>query len=204
MRREFHVRFCEGLGVRSPRATRLVMVFEQGSDARRVQAVLAKRFGRFGLKFHPDKTRLVDYRRPSRDGGPGPGSFDFLGFTHYWGTSRKGRATPLRKTSKKRLSRALKALGAWMKRARHWPIDVQAWYLAAKLRGHFQYFGLRGNSRAISAFRHEALRRWHRWLSRRSQRGQLTWEAFNQLLRNHPLPPARLPPRPKQLTLANL
>jgi len=179
-----------------------VVVFELESDARRVQAVLSKRFGRFGLTLHPDKTRLVYFRRPPK-GGARPGSFDFLGFTHYWGKSRKGVLTPLRKTSSKRLSRSLKAIGAWMKRARHWPVEWQHEQLAAKLRGHFQYFGLTGNSRAINAFRNEVTRRWHRWLGRRSQRGQ-TWARFQALLRRYPLPPARLPPRPRQLSLANL
>ena len=126
--------------------------------------------------------------------------------THYWGKSRKGLATPLRKTSGKRLSRALKAIGMWMKRARHWPLELQHDRLAAKLRGHFNYFGLPGNSRAIGAFRHEVVRRWHHWLARRSQRGQ-TWAKFNALnalLNRYPLPPARLTPRPRQLALANL
>ena len=180
-----------------------VMVFELESDARRVHGVLPERFGRFGLTLHPDKTRLVDYRRPSPRGERRPGTFDFLGFKHYWGTSRKGLATPMRKTSGKRLSRALKTIGTWMKRARHWPLELQHDRLAAKLRGHFNYFGLPGNSRAIGAFRHEVVRRWHHWLARRSQRGQ-TWAKFNALLNRYPLPPARLTPRPRQLALANL
>jgi RNA-directed DNA polymerase len=88
MGREFHVRFREGLGVKCPRATRLVIGFSEETDARRVLEVLPKRFGKYGLTLHPDKTRLVPFVRPTQRPRPGdraqqrPGTFDFLGFTH--------------------------------------------------------------------------------------------------------------------------
>ena len=183
----------------------LVMVFSDKSDALRVQEVLPKRVERFGLSLHPEKTRLVDFRRPfNRDDDPKPGSFDFLGFTHFWGRSRKGLWTLKRQTAKGRFSRALRALNQWMKRARHVPLAKQVKTLGQKLRGHFNYYGVRGNSGALNRFHYEARRLWKKWLGRRSQRAHMTWEKFNRLLRRYPLPAARLPPQGWQLRLANL
>lgn len=183
-----------------------VLVFSEHVDALRVQAVLSKRFGRFGLSLHPEKTRLVPFERPRRGptrGGPGPGSFNFLGFTHFWGRSRKGNWIPKRKTAKDRFSAALKRLNQWMRGARHLPVAMQAVIFGRKLRGHFEYYGIRGNSKAISTFAYEARCLWRKWLARRSQRAYLTWEAFNRLLHRYPLPPARLRPWGQQTRLAN-
>jgi group II intron reverse transcriptase/maturase len=181
-----------------------VMVFEDHSDALRVQKVLPERFSRFGLTLHPTKTRLVPFRA-SQDGRdePPPGSFDFLGFTHYWGRSRWGRDLPMRKTASSRFSRALRALKVWMRRARHLPVAAQAATLSQKLRGHFGYYGIAGNSRAINRFAHAARVLWRKWLRRRSQRTKLDWEAFNRLLARYPLPPARLRNHAAQTRLAN-
>jgi len=182
----------------------LVMVFSDRTDALGVQLALPKRVERFGLSLHPEKTRLVPFRRPRRDGGgPEPGSFDFLGFTHYWGRSRKGRAVLKRKTAKGRFGRALKSLNRWMKRSRHDLLTKQAEMLGRKLAGHFNYYGIRGNSQAIGRFAYEARRLWKKWLGRRSQRARMTWDKFNRLLKRYPLPPARLRPG-RQLRLANL
>ena len=178
-----------------------VMVFSSREDALRVQAVLPKRVARFGLTLHPEKTRLIDYRRPGGGDGGHPGSFDFLGFTHHWGRTRTGASAPMRKTSKSRFSRALRALNVWMARVRHRTVAEQVEILRSKLRGHFRYYGLRGNSDAIRRFRYEAVRLWKKWLSRRSQRARLNWDAFARLMRRHPLPPARLNPRGRQLLL---
>lgn len=170
------------------------MVFQRKEDAERVFAVLEKRFARFGLTLHPDKTRLVRFQPPTKDAGR-PESFDFLGFTHYLARSRSGRWTPHRKTSRKRVSRSLRALNVWLRTARHFPIADQARQLGAKLQGHINYYGLRGNSRAVSRFHDAAQRLWWKWLGRRSQKSRLTWETFNRLLAHYPLPPPRLPPR---------
>ena len=173
-----------------------VVVFEDHGDALRVQEVLPKRFARFGLTLHPTKTRLVPFRMSTPGSGePPPGSFDFLGFTHYWGRSRWGKDVILRKTASSRFSRSLKALNRWMRRARHLPVAVQAATLGQKLRGHFGYYGIAGNSRAINRFAHAARVLWRKWLRRRSQRTKLDWDAFNRLLARYPLPPARLRPR---------
>ena len=172
-----------------------VVVFSDHDDALRVQEVLPKRFARFGLTLHPTKTRLVSFRVAgggSSDEPPTPGSFDFLGFTHYWGRSRSGWPSIMRKTSSSRFSRGLKALNLWMRGARHLPVAAQAATLAKKLRGHFGYYGIRGNSRGINRYALAARVLWHKWLNRRSQRRSLAWDAFNRLLERYPLPPARL------------
>lgn len=181
-----------------------VMVFSDRRDAERVRAVLPKRMQRFGLTVHPEKTRLVRFESPSAKGNGGkPGSFDFLGFTHYWGRSRKGEWAIKRKTAKGRFSRALRSINVWLRFVRHWPVDEQAAALGQKLRGHFNYYGLYGNSRAISNFHYEVICLWRKWLSRRSQKGWLTWGKFSRLLARNPLPPPRLKPGWRQLRLAN-
>ena len=167
-----------------------VMGFEWEDDARRVMAVLPKRFGKYGLTLHPTKTRLIPFSRP-RKGGPGapsPGTFDFLGFTHYWAKSRRGNWAIKRKTAKGRFSRGLRRIAEWCRGHRHRPIKEQHRTLTWKLRGHFSYFGITGNSRALRRFRHKAERIWQKWLARRSQRG-MTWERFYALLGRYPLPP---------------
>jgi group II intron reverse transcriptase/maturase len=129
-----------------------VMVFSREDDARRVLNVLPERFGKYGLTLHPDKTRLVEFQRPDRrppadGGGSGrPGTFDLLGFTHFWGLSRKGKWVVMRKTAKDRLSRALTRVNEWCRRNRHRPVGEQWRALSQKLRGHFGYFGIIGNS----------------------------------------------------------
>jgi len=170
-----------------------VVVLADHADALRVQEVLPKRFSRFGLTLHPTKTRLVPFRM-NKEGSdePPPGSFDFLGFTHYWGRSRWGTPAIMRKTAASRFTRSMKAVNQWMRGARHLPVAAQAKTLAQKLRGHFGYYGITGNSSAIVRFAFEAKRLWRKWLSRRSQRAYMTLEAFSRLLGRYPLPPARL------------
>ncbi len=145
------------------------------------------------MTLHPTKTRLVPFRM-NKEGSdePPPGSFDFLGFTHYWGRSRWGTPAIMRKTASSRFTRSMKAVNQWMRGARHLPVAAQAKMLAQKLRGHFGYYGITGNSSAIVRFAFEAKRLWRKWLSRRSQRAYMTLEAFGRLLGRYPLPPARL------------
>lgn len=182
-----------------------VMVFERRVDAERVQAVLSKRMAKFGLTVHPEKTRLLWFGRP---GGPGggrnPESFDFLGFTHFWTRTRRGRWKFRRKTAKSRFGRSLKAINQWLRSVRHLPVAIQAKQLGLKLQGHFAYYGVSGNADSINRFHYEARCLWRKWLSRRSQRAWLTWAKFNRLLAHHPLPRARLKPGERQLRLANL
>jgi len=168
-----------------------VMVFSNEEDARRVWKVLAKRFEKYGLLLHPEKTRLLGFERPSPR-GPRPETFDFLGFTHYWGRSRRGNPVVLRKTARDRFTRALRTIAQWCRRQRHLPLVEQHRALVRKLRGHYAYYGITGNQLALSRFRYETRRVWRKWLNRRSQRARMTWERFARLSARYPLPPPRV------------
>lgn len=175
----------------------LVIGCRTEGDARTVLDVLPKRFGKYGLALHPEKTRLVRFLPPRReDDGRGDagqsGSFDFLGFTHYWGRSLKGSWVVKRKTAGTRFSRALKAIGAWMRAHRHDAVAEQHESLGRKLRGHYAYYGITGNGNALARFLFHVRRGWLKWLGRRSQRGRLNWEQYTRLLARYPLPPARV------------
>jgi group II intron reverse transcriptase/maturase len=180
-----------------------VMIFAEESDARRVLDVLPRRFGKYGLTLHPQKTRLVPFKRPQQGPGAGarqasrPGTFDFLGFTHHWGVSRKGTWAVQRKTAKDRFSRALRAVSRWCRVHRHLPISTQWEKLGLKLRGHYAYYGIPGNARCLGRFRHFAERVWQKWLSRRSHRARIPWDRFASLQARYPLPAIRIlrPPR---------
>ena len=167
-----------------------VMGFERKEDAERVLAMLHQRMADYGLLLHPDKTRLIDFRRPSRRqlGGKGQSTFDFLGFTVYWRRARGGYWAIAMKTRKARLQRALTAIEEFCRRHRHDPIKLQHAALTIRLEGHFNYFGVNGNSRSMAELVLFAERHWHKWLNRRSQRRRLNWTRFKDLLKVFPLP----------------
>jgi group II intron reverse transcriptase/maturase len=175
-----------------------VLGFEHEEDARRVMAVLAKRFGRYGLTLHPEKTRLVEFRSPERrralkdDGAHTNRCFDMLGFTHFWARSRKGRWVVKRKTAKSRFSRAVKRMAQWCREHRHLPVAEQHEAINRKLRGHYAYYGVTGNARALQRFLRSTERVWRKWLQRRNHRAHMMWPRFQQLLRRHPLLPVRV------------
>jgi len=171
-----------------------VIVFKQEEDARRVMDVLPKRMGKFGLTLHPDKTRLLDMRRPGNSGrgDEKPDSFELLGFTHHWGLARSGKWVIKRRTSASRFTRALKRVAEWCRWNRHHPILEQQRVLAAKLRGHNGYYGITGNYPALERFWYEVIRRWHKWLNRRSQRKSVNWSRMLQVLGRYPLPRPRI------------
>lgn len=167
-----------------------VITFEHQDDAKRVMGVLDKRMGRFGLTLHPDKTRLLPFRRPpaGQASGKGPATFDFLGFTLYWRRTRSGRWGMTCKTRQARLRRAIQNVADWCRRHRHLPVKVQHAALTRRIQGHFNYFGVNGNSRSLSLLVEEARRAWYKWLRRRSQQAHLNWEKFGALLKRLPLP----------------
>jgi RNA-directed DNA polymerase len=173
-----------------------VMAFDNIVDAKRVLAVLGKRLGRFGLTLHPDKTRLVDFRprktestrHPDTDGT----NFDFLGLTHVWGRSRRGKDMVLQVTAKGRFARALAAVSDWCRNHRHRSIRDQHSHLSSMLRGHFAYYGVGGNGRRVRWFAHQVVRIWQKWLSRRDRQSVVRWTRLNEILKRHPLPPARI------------
>lgn len=171
-----------------------VIAFQLEADARRVMDVLPKRFGKYGLTLHPDKTRLVKFTRPGRDGpgARGPGSFDLLGLTHHWGRSRRGTSVIVRRTMRSRLTRALQKIRAWCRCNRHLSIAEQCAAIGAKMRGHFGYYGITGNFAALQRFALEVEKAWFKWLCRRSQRAAMTWERYRKLLAYHQLPRPRI------------
>jgi RNA-directed DNA polymerase len=178
-----------------------VMGFACEEDARRVLEVLPKRFGKYGLTIHPDKTRLVPFVRPTRrptlagcQSAPPPESFDFLGFTHYRSRSKEGNWVVKRKTASSRFQRAVRKIADWCRLNRHRPIGDPYRALWYKLRGHFTYYGIIGNLPALQRFRYEVLRLWRKWLSRRHRDGQWTWARFNERLRFLRLPVPRAAP----------
>ena len=157
--------------------------------------VLPKRFGKYGLTIHPDKTRLVPFRKPSGDREPPasagtarPGTFDFLGFTHFWARSRKGNWILKRKTAASRFTRAVRTISQWCRFHRHDPIAEQHTTLCQKLRGHAAYYGITGNSPALNRLRYEVLNVWRKWLLRRRRAWCASWDWFRQLLARYPLP----------------
>jgi RNA-directed DNA polymerase len=186
------VRYCDDF----------VMGFERRDDAERVDRLLGARLAEYGLELHPEKTRLVDFRRPppSQKHGKGPGTFDFLGFTHYWRRSRRGNWHMAVKTRRARLARAIRSLYDWCRRHRHESVPAQHAALKRKLTGHFNYFGVRGNAPCIGRVAFHARRAWYKWLRRRSQRSRLNWQRFNGLLRDYPL---SAPPVSKTLWARN-
>jgi len=181
----------------------LVMGFACEEDARRVLAVLPKRLGKYGLTLHPEKTRLVPFGRPDRrpaesgsEAGSPPGSFDFLGFTHFWSRSRQGNWVVKKKTAGSRLHRAIKKIAEWCRRNRHLSVGEQFQALSRKLWGHYQYYGVIGNARSLYRFRYEVMCLWRKWLLRRKRRGQQAWAWFLGLLRVFvlPIPESWVPP----------
>jgi len=168
-----------------------VIAFAEEKDARRVEEVLPKRLARFGLQLHPEKTRLVRFQAPRGKERPspsdGPGSFTFLGFTHFWGKSRKGNWVVKRKTAASRFTRSLSRVREWCRRWRHEPVPWQQRQLSRGLRGHYAYYGITGNYQALSNFHRQVTREWRKWLHRRSQKAKMTWERFNRLFVNYPL-----------------
>jgi group II intron reverse transcriptase/maturase len=166
-----------------------VIGFERLDDAERVNDVLGKRLGQYGLELHPDKSRLLDFRRPPpKQLGKGPGTFDLLGFTFLWKRSRRGRWYVETKTRVSSLRRAKTALNRWCRRHRHWTVKEQHTALVRRIQGHFNYFGVQGNTRSLNLLVFAVGGIWFKWLNRRSQRSTLTWQRFNDMLSEYPLP----------------
>ncbi|MCA1682201.1 MAG: group II intron reverse transcriptase/maturase [Actinobacteria bacterium] len=170
--------------------------FEYEDDARRFLADLRERFAKFGLELHPGKTRLLEFgrhaaRRRATRGLPKPETFDFLGFTHLCGKTKKGRFWLRRITISKRMRAKLREVNDQLKRRRHQPIPEQGRWLASVVRGHRAYYAVPGNTDTVAAFRTQVTRHWYKALRRRSQRTRLTWERMNRIAKRW-LPPARV------------
>ena len=186
---------CKGSTFMVRFADDFVMGFERWEDVQKVKRVIGKRFARFGLKINEEKTRTVRFNRPPPGGGGAgnaPETFDFLGFTHYWGRSRKGNNVVKKKTARGRFARALAAIKEWGWRNRHRSLKEQQCKLNEKLRGHDAYYGVTGNGCMLQRLRWEVAKLWRRWLQRRNRGDHLNWERFNAMLRIFPLTPARV------------
>jgi group II intron reverse transcriptase/maturase len=177
------------------------IVFQLKYDADRVMAVISKRFEKYGLAVHPDKTKLIDFRSPthyerrrveksddSEKGGRRPETFNLLGFTHYWGKTRKGNWAVMRRTMKSRLARSIQKIDQWCRKNRHKPILVQWKKLCEKVRGHYGYYGITGNARALGEFLNRVRSSWQRWLNRRNNKRNFTWERFERMFTRYSLP----------------
>jgi len=164
-----------------------ILGFEYEKDALRVMEVLSKRFERFELELHPDKTKMIRFSKRVR--GRGNGTFDFLGFTFYWGRSLKGYRVIKKQTARKRLKRFMKGVWVWCDENRHIPIGEQHNILSSKLRGYYQYYGVISNYKALEVVFEHTERAWRYWLSRRSHKGTVS---FEELRRKYPLPLPRI------------
>ena len=173
-----------------------VMMFEDFLDCIRVRRVLGKRLERFGLSLQPDKTQMVDFRFKRPGGVRHPATdattFNFLGFTHVWGRTLRNKNIVCQVTAKDRFARALRAIHAWCKKHRHLPVDAQHRILSRKMRGHYAYYGIAGNSRRLRWFARKVQEIWRYWLMRRSRDGHRGWRWYSRLRTRYALPPARL------------
>ncbi len=169
-----------------------VVICEKREDAETLLEQATARFFSYGLTIHPEKTRIVDFRHPWKSGRH-PQTFDFLGFTHYWGKTRGGGYAVTRKTKAAKFRAALSNVGDWCKDNRHKPIAQQHRELSVRILGHYAYYGIRGNSRALGCFRDQVKRLWHYWLHhRRSREGSGGMELWKRLSEHFPLPPVRI------------
>jgi RNA-directed DNA polymerase len=170
----------------------VVMGFEYREDAEKVLRLLSKRLEQYGLVLHPEKTRLIFFARPRGVQGDEQETFDFLGFTHYWGKSRRGKWVIKRKTSRSRFNRGLKRIAEWCRLNRHEPVAEQHRTLCRKLQGHFAYYGITGNGPWLEEYKEGVKKLWYKWLNRRSNKASMPWGRFNCLLKQYRLPPARV------------
>ena len=180
--RAFEIRYCDDF----------ILCFQYREDAERVLRVLAKRFERYGLSLHPDKTRLMEFGRQAAAnarcrGDKKPATFDFLGLTHICARSRRGRFTIHVRTMRKRLRGSLQRISQWCQCHRHDPVAEQWETLNAKLRGHYQYYGRPTNYRSLMQFYRGVRRSWKKWLNRRTRGKTLNWKSYAELLKRHPL-----------------
>lgn len=181
--------FCEMVRY----ADDFVCVVQYQRDALRIERALKNRFNRFSLEIHPEKSRRMSFGRfEARNAVTGKrraNTFDFLGFTHFCDLTRKGRFKLGRKTSRKKFSSKCKDMNQWLKGIRNL-VKTKDWWkiLGAKLRGHYQYYGISGNYKALARFYSNTLKLVRKWLNRRSQKRNMSWANFNRYLEHYPLP----------------
>jgi group II intron reverse transcriptase/maturase len=185
--RGYMVRYCDDF----------ICMAQKVGEARRIKQLLEERFAEFDLELHPDKTRVLSFGRYERENAEREdrkaNTFDFLGFTHYSGKSRKGKFIVGRTTSRAKFRKKCKELNSWLKAVRNTAKAKEWWpILKAKLRGHYQYYGVSGNMAAMKRYYAAALRLTRKWLNRRSQRKVYGWDSFMEYLKHYPLPIPRI------------
>ena len=173
-----------------------VVGFQYKSDAEQFLTALHERFAKFHLELHPEKTRLIEFGRFApesrrRRGEGKPETFNFLGFTHSCGKTRKGRFVVLRQTMKQRMRAKLRSIKAWLRDHLHAPVPWVGTQLRRVLQGYYQYFGVPRNGPSLCAFREAVIWLWMRSLRRRSQMTSLLWLRMGRLVRQY-LPTARI------------
>lgn len=162
-------------------------------DAERIKEALSKRLTKFDLSLNEKKTRLVQFSRVKANQGVKREAFDFLGFTFYWGKSRKGFFIPKVKTNGSRLCKKLKGINAWAREVRSKAPLKEIWgTFCQKLEGHIQYYGVSFNDKKVSSFRAKAIKIMFKWLNRRSQRKSFKREKFESFMLKFPPPKARV------------
>ena len=175
----------------------VVMVFANEADARQVLAELTERCEKYGLVLHPEKTRLIESRRPKSsssnndDDDQGSATFDLLGFTHFWGQTRSKTWTLKRKTARDRFGRSVSEIRQWCMSNMHRPAPEQRRVLSQKINGHYAYYGISFNVAALTRFLYAVIKAWWYALRRRSQR-RMRWEKMRALLKAFPLPQPRV------------
>jgi RNA-directed DNA polymerase len=166
-----------------------IIGFEYKEDAEKVYNTVPKRFEKYGLTIHPEKTRMINYSPGNKKEG---NTFDFLGFTHYWAKSKRGKWVIKRKTKKGKVNQIIKALHDYCKTWRHFKVVEQWMDLCKKIKGYYAYFAIPGNFKFLEQIRRKAIEYWFKWLNRRSQYNSYTWEQFRKLLKVYPLPYPRI------------
>jgi len=190
-------RNCRGYARLIRYADDFVVCFEDSHDAKRFREEMEARLNQFHLEVAPEKTKSLEFgkfaRSKAKARGERAATFDFLGFTHYCSRSRDGKRFRMkRKTMSKRFTAKLVAFKEWLRANRTMPTKQYMMRVAAKLRGHYAYYGVTDNSRSIRSFAYEVTRTLYKWLNRRGKRGCYTWEKFMKLLDLYPLPKPRI------------
>jgi len=171
-----------------------IVCFEYEEEALRFAAELRERCAKFGLRVSEAKSSTIEFGRKAwQKAGTKPGTFDFLGFTHYCGTTRKGKFKVAKKTSKKKLRHKLKAMNQWLKRIRN-AVKMKVWWktLCRKLVGHYRYYGVSGNMSGLKQYYWTTVRLVYKWVNRRSQKKSYNWEKFRKVLAWNPLPQPKI------------
>jgi RNA-directed DNA polymerase len=185
--------YCKGKVKLFRYADDAIICVEKEHDAIRIREALPKRLEKYKLVLNEEKTKMINFSRAKVQNGIPQGTFNFLGFTFFWGKTRKGRIVPKLKTSSKTMDTKLEKVTAWIKDIKSKIRMKEIWGIfCAKLRGHIQYYGVSFNSGQVEKFLMEATRIIFKGLNRRSQKKSLTWEKFNKFMERYPLPKAHI------------